>query len=464
MRPQPSISAYLRSGVERLASLSPYRSTGVVTQVVGLLIESEGPAVSIGDFCVIETGGKGQPTSDAEPFGYRGTPRQGVRCQVVGFRAGRVLSMALEELTGVELGQTIVARREAALAAVGEGLLGRVLDAFAAPLDNKGPVDSSDLYSLYRAAPGPFERVPIRQQLVTGIRSIDGPLSCGRGQRVGIFGAAGVGKSTLLGAMSRNSFAEVNVVALIGERNREVAAFIDDDLGEEGLKKTVLVVATGDRPAPVRVRAAFLAMAIAEFFCDQGKQVLLTMDSVTRLAMAQREIGLAAGEPPSQKGYPPSVFHLLPKIFERAGSFRHGSITGFFTVLVEADDMNEPVADAVRGLLDGHIVLSRELAAANHYPAIDVLESISRLAGAVSTPEHLKSAALLRESMSAYRRAEDLINLGAYTAGSNLRVDAAIQMREGVQHFLRQDTNAKQTLDQTLDQMHGLSLRTGAKA
>ena len=438
----PELTSWIESRIAKLPGLCGARSTGKVTQVVGLLIESQGPSVALGDFCVIENGSP-----------------PGVRCQVVGFRAGRVLSMALEELQGVELGQTIAARREAAQAAVSEALLGRVLDGFGLPLDGLGPVPVTRYYDLYRQAPGPLERVPISQPLATGIRAIDGLLTCGRGQRLGIFGGSGVGKSTLLGAVSRHSFADVNVIALIGERNREVRAFLDNDLGPEGLRKSVLIVASSDRPAPVRLRAAWLALTIAEFFRDLGKDVLLIMDSVTRLAMAQREIGLAAGEPPSQKGYPPSVFHLLPKIFERAGNFPAGSITGFFAVLVEGDDMNEPIADAVRGLLDGHIVLSRELASANHYPAIDVLESISRLANTISTAAHRESAARLRDSMSAYHRTEDLINLGAYASGSNTRVDLAISTREAVESFLRQDVAVKQPLEQTVEQLQGLAAK-----
>ncbi len=436
----PELADWISSRIARLESLSPYRATGTVTQVVGLLIESEGPAVSVGDFCRIETGGG-----------------RGLRCQVVGFRNGRVLSMALEELQGVELGQAIVARREAAKVPVSEALLGRVIDGFGQPLDGQGPVPATRYYDLYRPPPGPLEREPISEPLATGIRVIDGLLTCGKGQRIGIFGGSGVGKSTLLGAMSRNSFAGVNVIALIGERNREVRAFLEDDLGPEGLRKSVLVVATSDQPALVRVRATFLALAVAEFFRDLGRDVLLSMDSVTRFAMAQREIGLSAGEPPSQKGYPPSVFHLLPKVFERAGRFPRGSITGFFSVLVEGDDMNDPIADAVRGLLDGHIVLSRELAAANHYPAIDVLESVSRLANAISVPEHRRAAAQLRDCLAAYRRAEDLINLGAYAAGSNPRVDVAIRCRDAIQAFLRQDVAEKQPLESTVEQLRSLA-------
>jgi FliI/YscN family ATPase len=302
-----------------------------------------------------------------------------------------------------------------------------------------------------------MDREPITEPLVTGVRVIDGLLPCGKGQRVGIFGGSGVGKSTLLGAMACKSSAQVNVIALIGERNREVRAFIDEILGVDGLRKSVVVVATSDRPAPVRVRATFLAAAIAEYFRHLGQDVVLLMDSVTRFAMAQREIGLAAGEPPSQKGYTPSVFQLLPKIFERAGRFRQGSITGFYSVLVEGDDMNDPIADSSRAMLDGHIVLSRELASANHYPAVDVLESISRLARSVVTPDHTASASRLRDVLAAYRRVEDLINLGAYAAGSNPAVDSAIKMREPIMHFLRQDLAVVQPWEQTVTQLRELA-------
>ncbi len=435
-----SLAAFLVGRRAKLQALTPYRSRGVITQVVGVLIESQGPSVALGDFCVIENGAGA-----------------GITCQVVGFRGGRVLSMALEELRGVELGQSIAARREAARAPVGEALLGRVLDGLGHPLDGQGPLAETDYYDLYREAPGPLDRLPIRQPLVTGIRVLDAFLTCGKGQRLGIFGGAGLGKSTLLGSLSRNSFADVNVIALIGERNREVRAFLEDELGPEGLRKSVLIVSTSDRPAPVRVRATFLALAIAEYFRDLGRDVLLSMDSVTRLAMAQREIGLAAGEPPGQKGYPPSVFQLLPRLFERAGNFARGSITGFFTVLVEGDDLAEPISDAVRALLDGHIVLSRELAAANHYPAIDPLESISRLANAITAADHRADAARLRDSMAAYRRAEDLINLGAYASGSNPKVDAAVRTRQELESFLRQDLTAKQPLEATVGQLRALS-------
>jgi flagellum-specific ATP synthase len=417
---------------QTLARLDPFRWTGTVKELVGLLIESEGPAAAVGDFCEI-----------------RCADGRRIRSQVVGFRNGRVLSLPLEETGGLQLGDPIVARRDEARVAVGQALLGRVLDGFGAPMDDKGPIEAEDYYELYRPPPGPLEREPIREPLVTGIRVIDSLLPCGKGQRIGIFGGSGVGKSVLLGSMSRNSFADVSVIALVGERNREVRSFIEEDLGEEGMKRAVVVVATSDRPAPLRVRACFVALALAEFFRDRGADVLLVMDSVTRLAMAQREIGLAAGEPPSQKGYTPSVFNLLPKVFERAGNFRRGSITGFFTVLVEGDDMNEPIADAVRAILDGHIVLSRRLAAAGHYPAIDVLSSVSRLGPQITPPEHWRAAQRIREALAAYHQAEDLINLGAYVSGANPQLDAVLRARPRLLEFLRQPAQQKSPIEQT---------------
>ena len=429
----------LQSQTARIRTLSPIRASGVVSEVVGLLIESDGPPVSVGDLCEVETAA-----------GNR------VRTQVVGFRGRRVLSMPLAEVDGLQLGIPIVARREEARVGVGEELLGRVIDGFGRPIDDQGPIHASKFYELYKAPPGPMEREPIDERLTTSVRVIDGLLTCGKGQRVGLFGGSGVGKSTLLGAVARHSEADVNVIALIGERNREVGSFLHDTLGAEGLKKSVVVAATSDRPAPLRVRATFLATAVAEFFRDQGREVLLIMDSITRFAMAQREIGLAAGEPPSQKGYTPSVFQLMPKLLERAGNFTRGSITGFYTVLVEGDDMNEPVADAVRAILDGHIILSRGLAESNHYPAVDALESISRLAGSVSAPEHLESAGRLRDSLATYRRTEDLINLGAYVEGSNPKVDAAIRARDEILSFLKQDLSSHEPFENTLEQLQAL--------
>jgi len=327
-------------------------------------------------------------------------------------------------------------------------------------MDGGVPIDARELYDLFAVPPGPLEREHIVDTLATGIRAIDGLLPCGKGQRVGVFGGSGVGKSTLLGSMCRNSEADVCVVALIGERNREVRAFLEHDLGPEGMRRSVVVVATSDRPALLRIRACFVALAVAEYFRDQGKNVLLVMDSVTRLAMAQREIGLAAGEPPSQKGYTPSVFNLLPKIFERAGRFRKGSITGFFTVLVEGDDFNEPICDAARAILDGHVILSRQLGAMGHYPAIDILNSVSRLAGRVASVQQQEAARKVRETLAQYQQSEDLINLGAYAAGSNTRLDAAIRLRPALLEFLRQTPDVAAPVEQTLQQLLLLAQQT----
>jgi flagellum-specific ATP synthase len=431
-------------------SLAPYRAeldripqfrwTGQVTEVIGLLIESRGPNVAIGDFCeVLASNGRR------------------IRTQVIGFRNGRVLAMPLEEIDGLQLGDLVEARSQDARVEVGPGLLGRVIDGFGKPIDGGPPLEVHDTYSLHGEATNPLDREHITQPLVTGIRVIDGLLPCGKGQRLGIFGGSGVGKSTLLGSMSRHNSADVTVIAMIGERNREVRGFLEKELGPEGRKRSVVVCATSERPAPLRVRACFVALAVAEYFRDQGASVLLVMDSVTRLAMAQREIGLAAGEPPSQKGYTPSVFNLLPKVLERAGNFRQGSITGFFTVLVEGDDFNEPICDAVRAILDGHIILSRQLAAQNHYPAIDILHSVSRLTSAIATPKQKVAAQRLRQALSAYHDAEDLIQLGAYVAGTNPALDSSIRVRPEIMDFLRQDQTATCPIDQTLARMEQLS-------
>src|SRR6478672_1386317 len=433
---QEILTPYLRD-LEQL-DLLPW--CGKVTATVGLLIESQGPAVAIGDFCEVFT-----------------THGNSIRTQVIGFRNGRVLSMPLEEPEGLQLGSRVIARVQDARLAVGPGLLGRVLDGFGQPMDGGPPVEAEDSYPLYAPPPNPLKRKHITERLVTGIRSIDSLLTCGKGQRIGLFGGSGVGKSTLLGAMSRKNSAQVSVVALIGERNREVKAFIENELGPEGMKRSVVVAATSDRPAPLRIRAAFVALAAAEYFRDQGMDVLLVMDSVTRLAMAQREIGLAAGEPPSQKGYTPSVFSLLPKVFERAGNFETGSITGFFTVLVEGDDFNEPICDAVRGILDGHFILSRQLAGQGHYPAIDILNSVSRLTSAVAGPAQQDAARKMRGALAAYRDAEDLIQLGAYVSGSNPQLDASIRLRPELLDFLRQDHLANSPLPETLSRLQELA-------
>ena len=419
---------------------SPLAWTGQVTEVVGLLVESRGPSVAIGDFC--------------EVISSTGRP---IRTQVIGFRNGRVLAMPLEETEGLQLGDAVRARSEDARVEVGPGLLGRVIDGFGKPIDGGPGIQAAGAYRLYGEPGNPLEREHITKPLVTGIRAIDSLLPCGLGQRIGIFGGSGVGKSTLLGSMSRHNSADVTVIAMIGERNREVRGFLEQELGPEGRKRSVVVCATSERPAPLRVRACFVSLAIAEYFRDQGANVLLVMDSVTRLAMAQREIGLAAGEPPSQKGYTPSVFNMLPKVLERAGNFRKGSITGFFTVLVEGDDFTEPICDAVRAILDGHIILSRQLAAQGHYPAIDILHSVSRLTAQIATAPQKDAARKLREALAAYRDAEDLIQLGAYVAGSNPVLDASIQLRPGLLEFLKQDHNATASIGDTLKRLQELA-------
>jgi FliI/YscN family ATPase len=421
--PAPARACALNSYIQQVQTTRLLPWAGEVVELVGMLVASNGPAAAVGDFCeVIASSGRR------------------VRIQVIGFRGGHVLSMPLEEIDGIQLRDRVITRQEDAQVAVGPDLLDRVLDGFGRPIDRKPPIRPAAHYRLYTAPGSPLDREHIADRIATGIRAIDTVTPVGIGQRMGIFGGSGVGKSTLLGAMSRHNSADVTVIALIGERNREVRAFLEHEMGPEGSKRSVVVCATSDRPAPLRVRACFVALAIAEYFRDQGANVLFIMDSVTRLAMAQREIGLAAGEPPSQKGYTPSVFNLLPKILERAGNFQKGSITGFFTVLVEGDDFNEPICDAVRAILDGHIVLSRRLAAAGHYPAIDVLHSISRLTSQLSTPEQLAAVRKIREALSTYEDSKDLIELGAYTAGSNPRLDAAVRMQPEIAAFLRQDT------------------------
>jgi FliI/YscN family ATPase len=425
--------------IAALRGMTTLRYSGHVRELTGLLIASDGPAAAMGEFCEIRSG------------------ERAIRAQVVGFREGRILLMPLEETGGVQSGDIVLARPEAARQEVGPGLLGRVLDGFGQPMDGGPGIQVEATYDLYAQPPGPLEREHIDKPLVTGVRAIDSLLPFGRGQRIGIFGGSGVGKSTLLGAMARHSSADVNVIALIGERNREVREFIEKELSAEGLARSVVVVATSDVPAPLRIRSGFVALAISEYFRDQGKSVLLVMDSVTRLAMAQREIGLASGEPPGQKGYTPSVFQLLPKMFERAGNFRKGSITGFFTVLVEGDDFNEPICDATRAILDGHIILSRELGARGHYPAIDVLNSVSRLASKIATPEQRQAASRIRETLASYQQSEDLINLGAYASGSNPKIDQAIRLRPQILDFLKQDAEHTEPLDRTLARLKELA-------
>ncbi|MBS1834477.1 MAG: FliI/YscN family ATPase [Acidobacteria bacterium] len=423
-----------------LDRIDPLVVTGRVSQVAGLLVESLGPASAVGAMCHIHT-------ADAKT----------IRTQVIGFRDGNVLSMPLEEPSGIRLGDTVVSSADESHIRVGAGLLGRILDGFGNPMDGGPPIAAIEKYALDRPTPGPLEREPIEDRLTVGVRAIDSLLPLGRGQRMGIFGGSGVGKSTLLAALARQNEADVTVIAMIGERNREVRDFLEKELSPEGLAKSVVVVATSDQPAPLRIRAAQVALSISEYFRDQGKDVLFIMDSVTRLAMAQREIGLTAGEPPSQKGYTPSVFALLPKICERAGRFRKGSITGLFTVLVEGDDFNEPICDAVRGILDGHLILSRDLGAAGHYPAIDILHSVSRLASRLMNPAEQTASRKIREALMVFRQSEDLINLGAYVSGSNPKLDSALRARQQMNEFLRQGSHEVSSYGETSARMEQLA-------
>ncbi len=395
---------------------------GLVRQVIGLVIESEGPLVAVGEVCRIESARHDGSTL----------------AEVVGFRNNHVLLMPLGETHGIHPGSEVISLGGPLQAPVGDTLLGRVIDGVGNPLDDFGPIGATQTAALTLLPPHPLKRQRISRPFSTGIKAMDTFVPCGRGQRLGIFAGSGVGKSTLLGMIASRAEADVNVIALIGERGREVREFLEKDLDEAGRRKSVVIVATSNQPALARLRGAFLAMAIAEHFREAGKNVLLMMDSVTRFAMAQREIGLAVGEPPATRGYTPSVFSLLPQLLERAGTGERGAITGLFTVLVEADDMNDPIADAVRSILDGHLVLTRELATQNHYPAIDVLESVSRLVRDLTTPEQQRLAAAAREMMAIYRKNQDLINIGAYPAGSNAVIDRAIQLHEPLREFLRQ--------------------------
>jgi flagellum-specific ATP synthase len=373
--------------------------------------------------------------------------------EVVGFTEGKVIAMPLGKIDGVRQGDILEASGRTASIGMSEQLQGRVLDGLGRPIDNAPLPLVLDRQDLYAEPANPLERDPIREPLQTGVRTIDGLLTCGLGQRIGIFGGSGVGKSTLLGMISRYTSADINIIALIGERGREVREFIENDLGEEGLRRSILVVSTSDQPALVRIRAAFAATAAAEYFRDRGYNVMLMMDSVTRFAMAQREVGLAAGEPPSSKGYTPSVFSLLPKLLERTGKFSKGSITAFYTVLVEGDDMNDPIADQVRSILDGHIVLDRDLGARGHYPCIDVLSSASRLMSHLVGDDVKKAAYEIRDLMGTYKKTEDLINIGAYKRGSNRRVDTAIDKYDAINNFLKQRAEDPSTLVDTRAQL-----------
>ena len=434
----------LASHRQLVARSSGLRFQGRVVQVVGLSIEVEGLRLPLGDICHLYP-------ERATAGGSR------ITAEVVGFRDERLILMPFADTHGVRPGTAVFPSGRGFSVPVGEELLGRVIDGLARPIDGKGPLNTSRIARITDAPPNPLGRQPIRTPLATGVRALDGLLTCGLGQRMGIFAGSGVGKSTLLGMIARNCEADINVIALIGERGREVQEFIDHDLGPQGLARSVVVVSTSDQPALQRLKGAWVATAIAEWFRGRGSHVTLMMDSVTRFAMAQREIGLTVGEPPVARGYPPSVFAMLPRLLERAGTAERGSITGLYTVLAEGDDMQDPIADTVRSILDGHIVLSRTLAQENHYPAVDVLQSVSRLFSLLSTPEHIMASGVIRDAMFAYQQARDLINIGAYVAGSNPQIDRALRLQPHIQRFLRQAPDSPTELSDSLARLRSIA-------
>ncbi|MCD1257820.1 flagellar protein export ATPase FliI [Paenibacillus athensensis] len=417
---------------EHLHQIDPIRVNGKVTQVIGLTVESEGPDVSIGDLCYI------YPLKSSKPL----------KAEVVGFRSNKVILMPLGELDAIGPGCDVVGTGKPLTVQVGHELLGKVLDGLGQPLDGSFLPSRMSQYSTNNTPSNPLTRPRVLNPISVGVRCIDGLLTIGKGQRVGIFAGSGVGKSTLMGMIARNTSADVNVIALIGERGREVLDFIERDLGPEGLARSVVIVATSDQPALIRIKGAMIATSIAEYFRDRGLNVMMMMDSVTRFAMAQREVGLAVGEPPATRGYTPSVFAMLPRLLERSGTGPKGSITAFYTVLVDGDDMNEPIADAVRGILDGHIVLNRNLANKGHYPAIDVLASVSRVMKEIVPFEHMEAADQLKRLLSIYKSSEDLINIGAYQRGSNPDIDLALQYIGAVWDYTKQRTSEKLTFDE----------------
>jgi flagellum-specific ATP synthase len=419
--------------VKLIRNIDPVRVNGKITQIIGLTIESQGPDVRIGELCSI------YPAQSQIP----------IQAEVVGIRENKVLLMPLGEVRSIGPGCDVVASGKPMTVKAGSQLLGRVLDGLGHPIDGKPLPLGLEEVPAHANPPNPLSRPRIHSPLSVGVRTIDGLLTMGKGQRVGIFAGSGVGKSTLLGMISRNTNADVNVIALIGERGREVLDFLEQNLGEEGLKKSVVIVATSDQPALIRIKGALTATSIAEYFRDQGKDVLLVMDSVTRFAMAQREIGLAIGEPPTTKGYTPSVFAMLPQLLERAGTGPKGSISAIYTVLVDGDDMNEPIADAVRGILDGHIVLNRNIAGKGVFPAIDVLHSASRVMTEITTDDHQHAARVFKQLLASYNEAEDLINIGAYKKGSNREIDTAIRLKPIMDNFLRQGIFENSQLDET---------------
>lgn len=414
---------------------------GKVDKIIGAVIESTGPKANIGELCQIRTA-------------YGG---HWIRAEVVGFRDDRILLTPFEELRGVGPGSMVKATGDVLRIPVGEQLIGRVIDGFGDPIDQKGSLRGMMMYPVQNIPSNPLERPRIDQQIRFGVRAVDTLLTCGRGQRMGIFSGSGVGKSTLLGMIARNIESDVNVIALVGERGREVCDFMEKDLKAAGMERSVLVVATSDQPAMMRLKCALVATTIAEYFRDCGKNVLLMMDSLTRFAMAQREIGLAMGEPPVARGYTPSIYALMPRLLERSGNFRKGSITGIYTVLVEGDDVNEPISDTVRGILDGHIVLSRALATKNHYPAIDILASVSRLMNEIVDSRHLQAAGKIRRILSVYRENADLIGIGAYKSGSNPELDHAIRCVEQINQFLRQGVDEAEGYDDAAGVLEALA-------
>ncbi len=437
---------------ERLAQTMLYDEAGKITKTLGLLYEAYLPGASIGSICDVILN---EHDRFAEP----------VEAEIVGFKDKRAYLMPFNEVSGINNDSIVRLKERASTAQVSMSLLGRVIDGRGNPIDGLGPVFSPEIESehrsLYRKPTDPLSRTMIEEPLDLGVRAINGLLSCGKGQRMGIMAGSGVGKSVLLGMMARNTSADINVIALIGERGREVREFIERDLGPEGLKRSVVIVATSDSSALVRTRASFLAATIAEYFRDQNNDVLLMMDSVTRFCMAQREIGLSLGEPPASKGYTPSVFAQLPRLLERAGTGANGkSITGLYTVLVDGDDMDEPIADAARSILDGHIVLSRKLAQQNHFPAIDILASASRVMNAVTSEEHRSWSGQVKEWMAVYKQAEDIINIGAYAKGSNPKIDQAVAVHDRIQGYLRQKVAESADFSESLGLLHGI-VRTG---
>jgi len=436
---EKNIEEHLTGLIPKIKRTNLFRIYGKLTQVIGTTVESMGPPASVGDLCWIN-----------------GNSGIKVPAEVVGFKGNNVILMPFQDMSGIQPGNLIRSTGSPLKVGVDQRLLGRVLDGLGNPIDKKGEFVTEKYVNVTNSPPSPLDRTSIVEPMVTGLRAIDGLITIGKGQRVGIFAGSGVGKSTVLGMIARNASADVNVIALIGERGREVPEFIERDLTEAGLKKSVVVAVTSDKPPLLRIKGALCATAIAEYFRDKGLDVLLMMDSATRIAMAQREIGLAVGEPPTTRGYTPSVFALLPQLLERSGTSDKGSITGIYTVLVEGDDMNDPIADSMRSILDGHIVLSRALAEKNHYPSIDVLASVSRVMGQIVSSGHKMAASRLRQVLSRYRESEDLINIGAYSMGSNPEIDYAIEKINDINHFLRQDIFDRTDFEDTIGRMTGI--------